>query len=145
MIVDIPVEMPVDIPADISMTPRVASIEAPVTTGTIVMDASVSISFNIYRPYIRRPTKVQSSVDSSSHSPESLAVAGILSNTVSTLLPGSIESPVSIVPEDEIATDDKSDVSLLVVNSATALDEMENVKRRWFREEMRQSLVSMSE
>jgi hypothetical protein len=38
--------------------------------------------------------------------------------------------------------DDKSDDGVVVVRGTTAFEETEGVKRRWFREEMRQSPVS---
>jgi hypothetical protein len=103
-----------------------------------VLAAFISFSVNLFRPYVRRPVDITSTVASASSIPEKPPVTDNSSDQVSTSLSELEHSPVS---QGEIAADEKLDVSMVVVKNTTTVDE-EIVKRRWYREEMRQSPVS---
>ena len=109
-------------------------VDVPVSIDEGVLAASISFSVNLFRPYVRRPTRT---IVSASSIPEKPPVTDNCNDPVSTSLPEPAHSPVS---QDEIATDDMLDGSMVVVKNTTTVDE-EIVKRRWYREEMRQSPV----
>lgn len=136
------VDIPVDTLADAMKDQQVATVTHPLTSGSLIVDTLLSVSFSVYRPYFRRPIEVQSSATSTVSGPEKSPIPDISNGTVAPSLPEPVESPSSTAPQDEITSDDKSDDSVVIVKSAAAIDEMEGVKRRWFREEMRQSPVS---
>lgn len=112
-------------------------VDIPVAVDEGVLAASISFSVNLFRPYVRRPVDVTSTIVSASSIPEKLPVTDNSNDQVSMSLPELTHSPVS---QDEIATDDKLDGGMVVKNTTTVDEEI--VKRRWYREEMRQSPVS---
>jgi len=113
----------------------IVDIPIPVDDGVIA--ASISFSLNLFRPYVRRPAEVPSAVSASS-ALENTSATDIPNDQISTSLAPPWPSPVC---QDDIATDDKLDGSMIVVKNTTTVDE-EIVKRRWYREEMRQTPVS---
>lgn len=113
-------------------------VDIPVDVDEGVVAAFISFSVNLFRPYVRRPVDPTSTIGSASSIPEKPLVTDNSSDQVSTSLSELPHSPVS---QGEIAADEKLDESMVVVKNTTTVDE-EIVKRRWYREEMRQSPVS---
>ena len=113
-------------------------------TVVVGFDTSVFVQC-IFRPYTRRANPV-GPISTSPSSPDKhfptvtakedgLEMPVIVTNdTVVPMVVASDERPVT-------PTDDKSDDGIVVVKGMTSFDETEGVKRRWFREEMRQSPV----
>ena len=101
---------------------------------TIVVNASVT--FNLYRPYLRRAV--------SSPIPEKQPIPEIEQDITTTLPEDRLQSTMPVEPNEALTPDDKSDGSVVFVKPATSNEDAEGVKRKWFREEMRQSPVSTS-
>ena len=112
-------------------------------TLVVGFDTSVFVQC-IFRPYTRRANPVgpisPSPSSPAKHFPtvtakdDGLEMPVIADDTVVSMVVASDDRPVT-------PTDDKSDDSIVVVKGMTSFDETEGVKRRWFREEMRQSPV----
>ena len=117
---------------------------SPTSSGTFRVDTSVFVQC-IFRPYARRATPAGSHSSSLSVSPEKHVPSGIETEDVMEMPILPVDAVVNLAFSDErplTPTDDKSDDSIIVVKGVTSLEETEGVKRRWFREEMRQSPVS---
>ena len=112
-------------------------VDIPVAVDEGVLAASISFSVNLFRPYVHRPVEVTSTIVSVSSIPEKLPMTDDSNDQVSISLRELAHSPVS---QDEMATEDKLDGGMIVKNTITVDEEI--VKRRWYREEMRQSPVS---
>jgi hypothetical protein len=112
-------------------------VDIPIAVDEGVLAASISFSVNLFRPYVRRSIDVTSAVMSASSIPKKPSVTDDSNEQISTSLPKPEYSPI---PQDKIVADDKLDGSMVVVKNTTTVDE-EIVKRRWYREEMRQSPV----
>lgn len=97
-------------------------------SGAIIVDASLSISFNVYRPYQRSAAETRNA--SILPAPEKSAVPGADSEPVPSL---NIETP----PNDGAVSDD----GIVLLKSLAPNEDSETVKRRWFHEEVRQSPV----
>jgi len=154
--------------SDEENTPKVDNIEVPMTTPeperdppttTFVMNSSILIQFQVYRPYLPRPAVQPPHFDSprpvdpvplvetphAAETPVSVPTVAPEPIVVPTTAPDIVEaapteesSPAQ--PVDETASED-SDDTLIVDNQPGSSTEAEGVKRRWFREEMRQSPV----
>ena len=105
---------------------------------TVLIDATVSIAFSVYRPYIH-PLQVDPL-------PTVTEVTTPLSVPADPSVP-----PISPTSVDEATEEDKLEDSVdsedsveVVKEPIPTTDEMEGVKKRWFREEMRQSAVLSS-
>ena len=121
----------VDIP--LTVTPIVDVGQAsspPIEAGqTILIDATVSFAFSFCRPYVlthRDPLPTVTEVKT----PVIIPADPIIP-------PASPES----VTEDDVAEDASEESIEVIKEPIPTRDEMEGVKRRWFREEMRQSAV----
>lgn len=92
--------------------------------------------FKIYFPYSLRSSQTifnttpTTPVFSSSHE---ISAQNVASETMT--------QSSSLVSQDEAPTDDISEDGLVVVKSMSPNEEADAVKRRWFRDEMRQSPV----
>lgn len=111
-------------------------VDMPVDEG--VLAAFISFSADLFRPYVRRPIDITSTIVSASSIPEKRPVTGDSNEQTPTSPPEPADSEAS---QDESSADDKLDGSIVVVKNAMNVDE-EIIKRRWYREEMRQSPVS---
>ena len=121
----------VDIP--LTVTPVVdggQTSSPPIAAGqTILIDATVSFAFSFCRPYVlthRDPLPTVTEVKT----PVIIPADPIIP-------PASPES----VTEDDVAEDASEESIEVIKEPIPTTDEMEGVKRRWFREEMRQSAV----
>lgn len=115
----------------------------PAFSETFGMDTSVFMQC-IFRPYARRATPVVSSSSNLPNSPEKHISSDIGQR-------GGMEMPLVLVDaavnlavlDDRPVTpmEDKSVDSIVLVQGATSMEEIDGVRRRWFHEEMRQSPV----
>jgi hypothetical protein len=123
---------------DIPVEPlRLATVDNPTGAGTIVVNAS--LTFNLYRPYIRRTVNMDSTPPVTS---EKQPPADMEQDITQTIPEDPFQPTMAIEPQEALTPDDKSDGSVVLVKAATSNEDAEGVKRRWFREEMRQSPVS---
>ena len=126
---------------DIPVEPlRLATADNPTGSGTIVVNASVT--FNVIRPYIRRSANVSDNSSEIAAQKPPVLKAEQGPATFPHHDPFSLDLQRPITPSREEGTsDDRSDGSIVVVKAATYNEDADGVKRRWFREEMRQSPV----
>jgi hypothetical protein len=97
--------------------------------------------FKIYLPYSRRSSQNQGISNTAPTSPVYTAEHET-SAEIAAAEP--MTQPLSAVSHDEAPTDDNSEDSLVVVDGMSSNEEAEAVKRRWFRDEMRQSPVFLT-
>ena len=122
---------------DIPVEPlRLATVDNTTGAGTIVVNAS--LTFNLYRPYIRRTVNMDSTPPVTS---EKQPPADMEQDITQTIPEDPFQPTMAIEPQEALTPDDKSDGSVVLVKAATSNEDAEGVKRRWFREEMRQSPV----
>jgi epidermal growth factor receptor substrate 15 len=131
------------VPFELLTTPALVANPSP--SRNIVLDGSIMISFNVYRPYIHRRTETSpepavTKEESSSTQVTSETIEGNAETTKTTTT--TTTTTETITTTDDAATDDSSDATVVVEQGAHSSFEPEGVKRRWFREEMRQSPVS---
>jgi hypothetical protein len=104
-------------------------------SGILVIEIS---QLSIYLPYSLRPIETQNvsnSVPSNPvhHAPHDINLESVASEPMAPSL--------SAVSNDETVAEDNSEDSVVVIKALSATDEADAVRRRWFREEMRQSPV----
>lgn len=121
---------------------EMAGVSAP-SSGAFRVDTSVFVQC-IFRPYARRATSMVSPSSSTPTTPEKNVSSGVEKGNVKEMPVIPIDEAANLAVLDErpvTPTDDKSEDSIILVRGENTLDETEGVKRRWFREEMRQSPV----
>src|SRR5271163_4090802 len=126
----------VEIPLVVTPVPEVAQVSPPTShptapTGqTILIDATVSFAFSFCRPYILP------------HPSRGVLLPIVTEVKTPIIIPADPiippRSPTS-VDEEDVAEDVSEESVEVVKDSIPSTDELEGVKRRWFREEMRQS------
>ena len=112
------------------------TVDNPIGSGTIVVNAS--LTFNVYRPYIRRSVNVDSPPPVTTEKPH---IPDIEQDITKSIPEDPFQSTMAVEPQEELTPDDRSDGSVVLVKAATSNEDADGVKRRWFREEMRQSPV----
>jgi hypothetical protein len=132
-------------PVSFELLASPALVTNPSTSRNIVLDGSIMISFNVYRPYIHpraetAPEPAVAKEESSSTQVTSETIEGNAETTKTTTT--TTTTAETITTTDDAIPDDSSDVTFVVEQGPHSSFEMEGVKRRWFREEMRQSPVS---
>ena len=98
----------------------------------------------IFRPYTRR-SKTVDPAPSTLSAPEKQTLALTATDDVTEKSSICVDTTATMAESDArpvTPADDKSDDGIVVARGVTAFEETEGVKRRWFREEMRQSPVS---
>ena len=99
----------------------------------------------IVRPYTR-PTQQSVSTPSSLLVSSEKPVPSVSGKENAIEMPIiTVDTPVNMVVSDDAPVtpvDDKSDDGMIVIKGMTSFEEAEGVKKRWFRDDMRQSPVS---
>jgi hypothetical protein len=110
----------------------------PGESGILVIKVS---QLSIYLPYSLRSTQTQNISNPAPTGPVHLPPPDITHEIVAS---ESIAPSLSTVASDETPADDNSEDSAVIVQDLGSTDEADAVRRRWFREEMRQSPVHFS-
>ena len=104
-------------------------------SGILVIEIS---QLSIYLPYSLRPTRTQNISNSVSTNPVHHPSHDISPESVAS---EPLAPSLSTVSNDETLAEDNSEDSVVVIKALSATDEADAVRRRWFREEIRQSPV----
>ena len=104
-------------------------------SGILVIEIS---QLSIYLPYSLRPIQTQNILNSVPNNP----VHHPLHDTSPENIASEPMAPsLSAISNDETLPEDNSEDSVVVIRTLSATEEADAVRRRWFREEMRQSPV----
>lgn len=98
----------------------------------------------IFRPYARHAKQMELPSSSLPVSPEKDVSNDTAEEDAMEMAVVPVDTAVNMVTSDDrpaTPMDDRSDDSIVVIKGMTSLEETEGVKRRWFRDDMRQSPV----
>ena len=122
------------------------AVSPTATPGEFVVGIDTSVFVQcIFRPYTRRAKQMGAPSSSLPVSPENSPTSNTTKEDAAEVSANPVDTAVDTVPSDDrpvTPVDDKSDDSIVVIRGMTSFEETEGVKRRWFRDDMRQSPVN---